>query len=149
MKFTVLQSLSLPSIGMHLAKIKSVDQTTSGNDLKTPQLKVVFIPVDESQKWIISKWYNLRGYLHSNDSLRDDHVVMKNNKPVESDENTDICLEILGRHANRMGLDIGQVDSDEMINLECGISVEAKENDPSKVEITNVISAQKFEEIQL
>ena len=142
MKFKVKAS-GMPNTGLHSAKVHSVEETTSTGDYKTPQLKVVFVPTNSEEKWIITRWYNLRGYQH------DEHgsVKMKNNLPVESVEHTEICFDILGRHAYRMGLEIGDVDASAMIGCTCGIQVEPKDGDPSKVEVSGVISNEKLAEL--
>ncbi len=146
MKFTVKAS-GMPSIGLHSARVSTVTQTTSKSDLKTPQIEVVFLPTSSDEHWIITKWYNLRGYEHSESSKRDDKVVMKNNKPVESEDNTAICLDILGKHAYRMGLTVGESDINDLVGCECGIQVEPKDSDPTKVEVSSVVSSEKLVEL--
>lgn len=147
MKFIVVDALSMPVAGLHRAVIAAVELCTSlKNDYKTPQLKVIFESVDPLEKFRISKWYNLLGYKHDADG----QVTLdsKTKRPIKDDKNTQACFNILGVDAGRLGLPADkEVSEQDLIGLSGGILVEPKASDPTKVEITQVMSTARLEQL--
>jgi hypothetical protein len=139
MKFTVRETLGMPSVGLRLAVITAVSEETANNVDKTPQAKLVFKSSIEGENWMISKWYPLRGY--KKDPITKKDIIGKNGLRTEDEVSTASCLEMLGKDAFRAGLDPEkEVDLTDLVGCKVGLVIEPKPNDPTKVEVSKVYS---------
>ena len=140
---TAVKSTPLLEDGVHDVRIvsaKLIDAPNANFVDKTPQLEIVYANAEDRK---VTKWYNLKGYAANPDgSVKIDENT---GERIESPENTESCMRILGNVALAAGAEEGQqVSINDLVNAEVRITVQRKNSTSGKL-VPEVISVQAIE----